>query len=140
MVKIVIIEKNGDFISVEVNDSSDIFKRCNFRKEEGFQIRTTWTITIGQETHSIQLYSKMEGKSPTINKYEFPPPVDTEVYYGRCALVKIEEDELVDLDVDTWVSIYDRLCGRTEVYEEPEEEEEENTTESELEEEPYDYN
>jgi hypothetical protein len=136
MVKIIIVEKTGDLLSSTIQDMSDIFKRCNFRKEDGFQLRTTWII---DEPYTVQLYCKIEGKPHTVNKYEFPPPVEHDIYYGRCAIVQCKGDELVDMDIDYWVTIQDRLWGGSISSEESEHTTHESTVESELEEEPYDY-
>ena len=139
MVKIVIVEKNGELITSTVNELSDIFKKCNFRKEDGFQLRATWNVSVELQTFTVQLYSKTEGKSQTINKYDFPSPVDNEIYYGRCALIQVIDDKMVDLEIETWMTIYDHLNSENSSINEIEEEIDEITAESELEEEPYDY-
>lgn len=54
-------------------------------------------------THDIQLYAKKRGKAGMENKYEFPPPVDNVLYFGKCLLVNPSGD----LTVEQWIEFYD---------------------------------
>ena len=45
------------------------------------------------------------------NKYDFPPPVDEKLYFGNCILVNKENNELLDITLDTWNKIYEKLFG-----------------------------
>ena len=56
-------------------------------------------------THDIQLYAKKRGKAGTENKFEFPPPVDSVLYFGKCLLVNPSGD----LTVEQWVEFYDSI-------------------------------
>ena len=44
------------------------------------------------------------------NKYDFPPPVDKDLYFGTCLLVRVNETGLIiDLDAPTWSKIYEKI-------------------------------
>jgi hypothetical protein len=62
------------------------------------------------------LYAKNDGKANTENKYDFPPPVDTKLFFGSCALVCSMKDTkgsyvLTDLSLDMWEKMYEKLFG-----------------------------
>jgi hypothetical protein len=62
------------------------------------------------------LYAKADGRANTENKYDFPPPVDTKLFFGSCvvvALIKKEtgEKEYTNLSVALWNKIYEKLFG-----------------------------
>ena len=64
---------------------------------------------------SVVLYAKAVGKANTENQYEFPPPVDSVLYFGKCLLLqKLENGELINLTVDDWEKFNDDLIGGTE--------------------------
>ena len=114
MPKLVIINKTGDVETLDCKTFSenDLFKKCNFRKSDGFEKRHTWTVKAKSDTHNVSLFARNSGKHNVINKFEFPPPVDNDLYYGNCALVNYnEQNEVKDLDTDLWMIIYERLFG-----------------------------
>jgi len=90
-----------------------LFKYCGFKKAEGFEKRTTWDVTVEGNRHIIELWARDFGKSGTENKYDFPPPCDTSLYFGACALIKTSKDDntLKDFTCDTWLKIYEKLFG-----------------------------
>ena len=62
------------------------------------------------------MYGKSEGKANMENKYDFPPPVDSKLYFGCCALVaQIRDDAnkklLTNLSLELWNKIYEKLFG-----------------------------
>jgi hypothetical protein len=62
------------------------------------------------------MYGKLEGKANMENKYEFPPPVDKNLYFGSCALVGMLRDDsnnrsLFNLSIELWNKIYEKLFG-----------------------------
>jgi hypothetical protein len=56
-------------------------------------------------THDIQLYAKKRGKAGHENKYEFPPPVDSALYFGSCLLVNPSGD----LTPEMWNEFYESV-------------------------------
>jgi hypothetical protein len=63
----------------------------------------------------IVLYGKTgnEGIAGQENKYEFPPPFDKELFFGKCFLVKYSAKDLkpLCLTVNEWKEIYNKLYG-----------------------------
>ena len=58
------------------------------------------------------MYAKTTGRANSENKYEFPPPVDNELYFGSVALLAFsQDDEILDLYSETWEKIYEDLYG-----------------------------
>ena len=50
------------------------------------------------------------------NKYDFPPPIDTKLFYGSCAVVaQLKKDNgsklYTNLSVELWNKIYEKLFG-----------------------------
>ena len=65
---------------------------------------------------SVSVYAKTEGKANMENKYDFPPPIDSTLFFGSCALVcqQIKDDgslEYVSLSVEQWEKFYEKLFG-----------------------------
>lgn len=110
----VIVEKTGSLKEVSVKEITveEMYKKCGFRKGDDFECRTTWeNVEVGNTKHSIQLWARSEGKANMENKYDFPPPVDTTLFFGNCALVQVKNDKYVNLSKDLWLKVYEVLFG-----------------------------
>lgn len=110
-----VVEKNSTLKEVNVKNinKDELYKKCGFRKADGFECRTTWeNIKIGHHKHTVQLWARDEGKPDSENKYEFPPPIDSKLYFGNCALIQIDQDEnIISLSKELWLKIYEKLFG-----------------------------
>ena len=118
MTGIVIVQKTGELKELNVNslNLSELYKKCGFRKADGFSIRHTWKSKVNGEHVWISVFSRDFGKANTENKYDLPPPIDTTLYFGNLALVAHSEEEcnddnLVDLTEKNWKVIYEKLFG-----------------------------
>lgn len=113
MTNIVIVNKNSTLTTSNVKniDKETLYKKCNFRKPDGFEKKTTWNVKLSGDTHNIELWARNFGNANTENKYDFPPPCDTELYFGSCCLIKVDNDTIEDLDVELWRKIYEKLFG-----------------------------
>ena len=132
MVKVVIVNKNGDCSDIDFSGSydNDLFKKCGFRKADGFSNEHTWHTKMSDETYNVKLWGRTSGKHNVINKFEFPPPMDTTLIYGNCALVALDKSEdPIDLTVETWNKIYTKLFGGFENLEDTAKEDEEEEDE-----------
>lgn len=110
----VVVEKTGSLKEVSVKEITveEMYKKCGFRKGDDYECRTTWeNVVVGTHKHTIQLWARSEGKANTENKYDFPPPVDTTLFFGNCALVQIKNGKYVNLTKDLWLKIYETLFG-----------------------------
>lgn len=114
-VSIIVVEKTGTLKETIVKEykESELFKKCGFKKGEDFLKQTTWSsVKIDGKKYSVDLYAKIQGKANTENKYDFPPPVDSTLFFGSCALVcKNDELKLVSLSLELWNKIYEKLFG-----------------------------
>jgi hypothetical protein len=130
MPSILIVEKLGSLkpLSIKSVSESDLYKKAGYKSAEGFKCQTTWNVELAGKKHSVSLYAKTTGRANYENKYEFPPPVDTTLYFGNCLLVNKDPDTdtVKDLTVELWESIYEHLFGGFEdIGEEDSEEEDE---------------
>jgi hypothetical protein len=133
-IQVLVVDKNGDIKQSSFHGSTlvDLAKKAGHKSADGFVLAETWNITIEDMEYSVSLYGKMSGRANQENKYEFPPPIDTQLFFGSCILVRNQDKnsmgKWVDLTEDEWSVIYDSLYGGfEELYdsEEGEEEEEE---------------
>ena len=113
MVSLVIIEKGGNVKTVQAKslDEDSIYKKCNYRKPDNFEKQHTWNVKIGKKKYVVGCYGKTDGKANMENKYDFPPPIDNKLFYGNCALVAFDDDDIVDFTSEEWDKIYDKLFG-----------------------------
>ena len=115
---IIIIEKTGVLKSLLVKefDESELFKKCGFKKAEDFIKQTEWNIKLDGKKYYVSLYAKADGRANSENKYDFPPPVDSKLFFGSCALVaKVKNDEsknvFTNLTIELWTKMYEKLFG-----------------------------
>lgn len=115
---IIIVDKLGSLKSLTVKDycESELYKKCGFKKSEDFTVQHEWLVKMDGRRYLVALYGKLEGKANMENKYDFPPPVDKELYFGSCALVGMIRDESnnrtpINLTLDLWNKIYEKLFG-----------------------------
>ena len=113
MLNIVIVEKTGELKSLSVKEFSidDLYKKCGFKKSDGFLEQTQWSVKMDGSTYQIRVYAKADGRANSENKYDFPPPIDNALFFGSCAIVAQQDDEYVHLSVDLWNRMYEKLFG-----------------------------
>lgn len=113
MPSILIIEKNGTIKSLNTKNlnEDDLYKKAGFKTSTDFECHTTWNVELGGKKYSISLYGKKNGRANQENKYEFPPPVDSILYFGNCVLVNRKNDTYEDLSVSDWEKVYEHLYG-----------------------------
>jgi len=115
---IIIVDKSGTLkcSTVKEYNENDLYKKCGFKKAEGFEMQTQWNVKMNGNKYVVSMYAKSDGKAGSENKYDFPPPVDTKLFFGSCALVagrKMEDGNvmLVDLNETLWEQMYEKLFG-----------------------------
>ena len=106
-------KKNGSLKETRIRnfDVDELYKKCGFRKNTNFSKKTSWNKNINGENICIELWAKDKGKANTENKYDFPPPVDNNLFFGHCALVSYEDNDVVDLTKKKWLKVYEHLFG-----------------------------
>ena len=115
---VVIVERTGQLKSLHIKSyvEEELYKKCGFKKADGFASQCVWNIKINGAKYNVRLYAKSDGKANTENKYDFPPPVDTKLFFGSCALVCSMKDIkgnyiLTDLTLEMWEKMYEKLFG-----------------------------
>jgi hypothetical protein len=115
---VVIVEKPGTLKSLNIKEykEDELFKKCGFKKPDGFVKHTVWPVKIDGQKYNVAMYGKLDGKANMENKYDFPPPIDTKLFFGACALVatsseKGKEPQLHNLSVELWEKMYEKLFG-----------------------------
>lgn len=115
---IIIIDKNSVVKSLNVKDfkEEELFKKAGFKKEDGFEMQTEWNVKLDGKKYNVSLYGKLDGKANMENKYDFPPPVDNALFFGSCVLVcsninEKNEKVYINLSIDLWTKIYEKLFG-----------------------------
>ena len=118
MVKAVIVDKNCNKKESALNyDSSEFYKKCNYRNDNNFDVRHTWEFKEQGETYYISVFAKDKGRANSENKYDLPPPIDSKLYFGTILLVKtftnqnFEKDNLDNLTLEQWEKCYEKLFG-----------------------------
>ncbi len=116
-VNVIIIDKSG---TPKLSDAttlqfSELYKKCNFKTSDGFERRQSWKV---DDNMYIELWARDEGRAGHENKYEFPPPVDSVLYFGSCAIVAVSSSNLtsvkrriINLTLEKWKEIYEGLYG-----------------------------
>ena len=134
--KIVVIKKNGTLCDLDWKkniDFKNMYKKAGFRKDSDFAKRHTWKI---KEDDFISVYSKNTGRANTENKYELPPPIDSDLYFGKLVVIRHSEqnptvENCLDFTFEEWKTIYEKLMGGFEDLDNDEEESEEEYVEPE---------
>lgn len=115
---IIIVDKGGSLKTLTVKNYNvdELYKKCGFKKSDGFNLQVEWPVKIDGQRFLIQMYGKLDGKANMENKYDFPPPVDKQLYFGSCVLVAMIRDDSnnrshINLTIDLWNKIYEKLFG-----------------------------
>ena len=115
---IIIVERLGSLKLLSIKDFKleDLYKKCGFKKSEDFMKQTEWNVKYDGKKYLIQVFAKTDGRANSENKYDFPPPIDTKLFYGSCAIIgQIKKDDgtksYVNLSLPLWNKIYEKLFG-----------------------------
>ena len=115
---IIIVERLGSLKvhSIKEFKQEELYKKCGFKKSEDFNKQTEWSVKFDGKKYCIQLFAKADGRANSENKYDFPPPVDTKLFYGSCSIVvEIKKEDgtniYTNLTIPLWNKIYEKLFG-----------------------------
>lgn len=115
---IIIVERLGSLKLLSIKDFKleDLYKKCGFKKSEDFTKQTEWNVKFDGKKYLIQVFAKTDGRANSENKYDFPPPIDTRLFYGSCAIIgQIKKDDgtksYTNLSLSLWNKIYEKLFG-----------------------------
>lgn len=115
---VIIVEKTGSLKSLTIKDykEDELYKKCGLKKPDGFQKQTEWKIKMDGKKYIVAAYGKSDGKANMENKYDFPPPIDTTLFFGSCLLLcSLPKDdgkhEPISLTLEQWEKMYEKLFG-----------------------------
>jgi hypothetical protein len=118
MTILLIVEKNGNIKETKVKNLqvSELYKKAGFKSEEGFlEPVVSWPrpgIDPFTLDYQIQVFGKTKGRAGQENKYDFPPPIDTTLFFGNVAMIAVRpEGGVVDLTMSAWEMVYEQLFG-----------------------------
>jgi hypothetical protein len=115
-ITLLVVEKNGDIKESEMKKDAitpdELAKKCKFKKYEGFCKRAEWGYNIQNFKIFVEMWAKDDGIANQENKYEFPPPLDHDLYFGACILIAHDsKNNYIDLTESLWDKIYEHLFG-----------------------------
>lgn len=112
MVQIIIVEKSCAIKETPFQSdwtAEHLSKKAGFKTSKDFTKKTTWNL---DDDHKITLYAKEQGRAGQENKYDFPPPVDNQLFFGNCVLTcQNGDNEYIDLTSKLWKVCYESLFG-----------------------------
>ncbi|MBM3456260.1 MAG: hypothetical protein FJX80_14165, partial [Bacteroidetes bacterium] len=93
--------------------ADEIRKQCKCKPSSNFELQAEWAYSgADMEKFIVELWGHENGVAGNENKYEFPPPVDTTLFFGSCALVaKNMNSSPINLTIEKWEVMYDFLFG-----------------------------
>jgi hypothetical protein len=115
---VIIVDKTGSLKSLTIKDykEEELYKKCGFKKPDGFEKHTEWKMKMDGKKYIVAAYGRTEGKANMENKYDFPPPIDTTLFFGSCLLLctVLKDDgkkEPISLSLEQWEKMYEKLFG-----------------------------
>jgi hypothetical protein len=126
---IVTINKTGSIKQTKHNDGIEsLYKKCGFKKDTDFCLRHSWSVKVGEDMKKVNLYARNQGRAGGENKYDLPPPIDKELYYGTMCVALVDDDGNIseDFKVEGWKKVYEALFGGFEDIEHSSDESEED--------------
>lgn len=119
MTVILIVEKSGNIKETNVKNVqvSELYKKAGFKTDEGFtEPIISWPrpgIDPFTLDYKIQVFGKIKGRAGQENKYDFPPPIDSTLFFGNVVLIAVRPDGggVVDLTTTAWEMVYEQLFG-----------------------------
>jgi hypothetical protein len=115
---IIIVERLGSLKMLSIKDfkAEELFKKCGFKKAEDFLKQVEWNAKYDGKKYFFEVFAKTDGRPNSENKYDFPPPIDTKLFFGSCAILAyIKKDDgtkvYTDLSLPLWNKIYEKLFG-----------------------------
>lgn len=135
---VVLIDKTG-----EVSDSliknfneEELYKKVGLKNPKHFECvgKECWKMTYDKQPFVLSVYGKTDGRESTINKFEFPPPLDVlptskPHIYGTVVIVnRDEKGNVQDIRSKQWLAIYEQLLGGIDDLDEESDEESDEET------------
>ena len=111
MHSILLIKANADIVEKKIKDYDEetIYKYCNYRNCNDF--KNVHNYFIKKTDCHYCVYGKINGRANNENKYDLPPPIDSQLYFGTLCIIKKENDAIVSISKEEWEKVYESLFG-----------------------------
>ena len=111
MYTILLVKANGDIQEKNVKsiDENEMYKLCNYKTAQHFKHLHSYRGKQKDELFSV--YGKVNGRANSENKYDFPPPIDSDLFFGILCIVKKKDDMFESTSVNEWNDLYEHLFG-----------------------------
>ena len=112
---IIIVDKIGELKTLNVKNycEQELYKKCGFKKDTNFMLHATWDIILNNTTYKVSMYGKNDGKKNFENICKFPHPINDKTFYGSCALVASANNTNVNLTIDLWKELNNKITQET---------------------------
>ena len=116
MVQIVVIPKSGvpEQGSMRSTDTANFYKKAGLKSSASFERRVTWKIGCEGNVLFVALFAKDSGNAGGENKCELPPPIASDLFFGKMVVVAsrdVDLTDIVDFPLEMWTAVYDKLFG-----------------------------
>ena len=92
-------------------DNANLFKLCDLKSSKHFSHRHTWKVTIKHQM-LVHVFAKDDGRHNQENKYDLPPPIDHDLYFGKLLIIATDKNKnAIHLTKELWETIYEKLFG-----------------------------
>ena len=132
MVKVIVVKKTGTFKIDSYNHENDekLYKVAGLKNSNDFECVATWNMRNEKNNmYDYCVYAKKTGNAGQENKYDFPPPIDNDLFFGSCIILKKNNESYKSIRLEEWDFIYESLFGGFEDIGEYDSEDEENEEE-----------
>lgn len=114
MTKTVLITKNGECQEKNFRDIKEetLYKKCGFSNDKNFSLVQSYKC----KDNYVHIFGKNKGKALDVNKFEYPPPIDNNLYYGCMIIIASKEKEInyetiLNYSEREWLRDYEYLMG-----------------------------
>ena len=128
-VTILVVEKSGNVNEVELTtyDERELYKKAGLKTPDGFKQHAQWNVEdIDGKSYNVSVFGKITGRANQENKFEFPPPIDTTLFFGSCVIVNKANGVASSITAEEWEDVYNYLYGGFEDLEDDEDEDEDS--------------
>jgi hypothetical protein len=115
--KYIIVSRIGKLNSSDIPSIDEFNKKYKIKLVNGYQLFHTWICSLNDINYELHLYTKLSGK--LVNKYKFPPPLDTHLFYSECFFTCSMNHEWIDLDLDLCIQLLNVL-NKKDIYDDTE--------------------
>jgi len=113
-VTILVVEKSGNINEIELKnyDENELHKKAGLKSPDGFKLHAQWNVEdLNGKNYNVSVFGKTSGRANQENKFEFPPPIDTTLFFGSCVIVNKVNGVAASISAEEWSEVYDYLYG-----------------------------